>query len=704
MNGPTPGGVNARDTSNAGANRPRESAFAPLTRPRVNQRVPVVAFRGLADVLSIVVAFLLANRLYALLIASGLLSRSMPPFAPYLSLGLLFSAIVVLFGLAAGAYRPGACVLQYVEMRAAVRSVWLGAAILFALLFVLKIGAEFSRFQLVTAVAASAITIVITRRLAAPIVRSVQRRRRDLRRVAIAGVGPTSRLLMKKILQAPAIDLELVGLVDDHIPRGTQFGCRLKQGSDDQHEIPVLGPSWDLSEIQREHGIELLLMNTPDLPKETADELLRQADGIGLDVGIIPGLGELRVDLLELRDITAIPVLTRAPILRNWVTDRLCRGLDVTVALVLLLVTSPLWVLIALAIRLDSRCPVFFRQVRIGKDGAAFVIQKFRSMTVDSDLYAISPSSDRDSRVTRVGRWIRLTGLDELPQLLNILKGEMALVGPRPEMPFIVESYDEVQKMRLLVRPGLTGLWQLSPDRQDQIHDNLEYDLFYVRNRSLLLDLLVLMETFLFTLAIPVRRGNDYLRERRWRKSGLEARGRVAGSRDPSGALLLALDQRVRGGENPRWASCLSAAMAAAGDRAVMVLVAPGNVRAMSRVIGDQIAGAPAGEPGDGRATPHDGPGRAESLLRGNGASVSLELVPYRGSGEVSRCVEVSRIVLTDMPHVRERALAGAGTAVVYLDGDGRTSVEGPGQDVDEPVLRLLSERLQTERASAMID
>ena len=130
---------------------------------------------------------------------------------------------------------------------------------------------------------------------------------------------------------------------------------------------------------------------------------------------------------------------------------------------------------------------------------------KFRTMRVTSDAYALSPAGDDDPRITRIGRLLRMGGLDELPQLVNVLKGDMSLVGPRPEMPFIVQRYSALERQRLRVRPGITGLWQLSPDRHTQIHENIEYDLYYVSNRSLLLDAIILLETLLFTVAVMFR-------------------------------------------------------------------------------------------------------------------------------------------------------------------------------------------------------
>jgi len=123
---------------------------------------------------------------------------------------------------------------------------------------------------------------------------------------------------------------------------------------------------------------------------------------------------------------------------------------------------------------------------------------KFRTMRLDVDPYATAPTKRDDPRITHVGRFVRLGGIDELPQLINVLRGEMSLVGPRPEMPFIVERYGPLEHLRLGAKPGVTGIWQLSPDRHTEIHENIEYDLYYLRHQSLLLDALIILETAFF--------------------------------------------------------------------------------------------------------------------------------------------------------------------------------------------------------------
>ena len=142
---------------------------------------------------------------------------------------------------------------------------------------------------------------------------------------------------------------------------------------------------------------------------------------------------------------------------------------------------------------------MFFSQMRVGLNGQQFRMWKLRTMRSTAPAYARSPA-DRDANITRVGRVLRVTGLDELPQLLNVLRGEMSLVGPRPEMPFIVEQYTPLQRERLGAVPGITGLWQLGGGRSAPMHEQIEYDFFYIACRSLALDLRIVLQTALYAL------------------------------------------------------------------------------------------------------------------------------------------------------------------------------------------------------------
>lgn len=187
----------------------------------------------------------------------------------------------------------------------------------------------------------------------------------------------------------------------------------------------------------------------------------------------------------------------------RWVPPLLDGLIDVlhrAAALAALVFVAPVGLAVAAAIRLEDGGPVFFRQRRLGHRGRRFTLFKFRSMRIDAPRYGESPTTAVDARVTRVGRLIRRLSLDELPQLVNVLRGDMRLVGPRPEMPFICSRYTPHQRQRLLVPPGLTGLWQISPHRNAPIHDHVEYDLAYAQARGPILDAAVLIATVLSAL------------------------------------------------------------------------------------------------------------------------------------------------------------------------------------------------------------
>jgi lipopolysaccharide/colanic/teichoic acid biosynthesis glycosyltransferase len=171
------------------------------------------------------------------------------------------------------------------------------------------------------------------------------------------------------------------------------------------------------------------------------------------------------------------------------------RGIDILGASAMLLAVAPVFTLVAALIKIDSRGPVFFRHARVGRHARHFDMWKFRTMRADVDRYQRSPTSDGDPRLTRVGRILRRTSVDELPQLINVLRGDMSLVGPRPEMPFIAAKHNALARSRVRVKPGMTGLWQISPARAFPIHENIEYDLFYVDHQNLFLDCAILLRT-----------------------------------------------------------------------------------------------------------------------------------------------------------------------------------------------------------------
>jgi lipopolysaccharide/colanic/teichoic acid biosynthesis glycosyltransferase len=171
------------------------------------------------------------------------------------------------------------------------------------------------------------------------------------------------------------------------------------------------------------------------------------------------------------------------------------RIIDILLAIALIPVFLLIAALLFMPIKFDSKGGVFFVQNRVGKNGRIFRMYKFRTMKSDCKAESEAPISFDDCRITRVGRFLRRSSIDELPQILNVLKGEMSFVGPRPEMCFLAAKYDFWQKQRLHALPGITGLWQISGRKDKPLINNIEYDVYYIANRSLRLDLWILIKT-----------------------------------------------------------------------------------------------------------------------------------------------------------------------------------------------------------------
>lgn len=251
------------------------------------------------------------------------------------------------------------------------------------------------------------------------------------------------------------------------------------------------------------HGV---IIATTAIDVQSSNRLTRDLVEAGIHVELSSTLTDISFDRLTVRPLGRFPVVYIEPRARHGWRAVAKRAFDLAIAGTASVILAPLFLVIALLVRLDSRGPVLFRQERVGKDGEPFEVLKFRTMVVNAEamLETLATADEgagplfkmkSDPRVTRVGELLRKTSLDELPQLWNVVRGNMSLVGPRPEMPFIVAEYDEWQRRRLSVKPGITGLWQILGRKDLPMHQNLQYDFYYIRNRSLALDVSILLRT-----------------------------------------------------------------------------------------------------------------------------------------------------------------------------------------------------------------
>lgn len=310
-------------------------------------------------------------------------------------------------------------------------------------------------------------------------------------RVLIVGANPLGADLATEL----ADRYRVVGYVDN----GSDLELDATTG------VPLLGAIAELEHIVQTHSVDELVVALPPERREQVDRLIARGFRRRVKVKFLPALSrsELLPARFEVHRLGGRPYVGFATAARvSWIK----RATDIVLTFLGLVAISPILAAIAIAIKLDSPGPVLFRQQRVGKDGRHFAILKFRSMRQDAAAMvdqlrdrneAIGPlfKIRADPRVTRVGKVLRRLSLDELPQLLNVLRGDMSLVGPRPPLPSEVAAYEDWQFGRLRTVPGITGLWQVSGRSEVPFHDMVRLDIHYIRNWSLGLDLEILART-----------------------------------------------------------------------------------------------------------------------------------------------------------------------------------------------------------------
>jgi exopolysaccharide biosynthesis polyprenyl glycosylphosphotransferase len=306
--------------------------------------------------------------------------------------------------------------------------------------------------------------------------------------------------------------LEMLRRLGDERYHGLQVvaACLPKPGQRPalmERGVPVVGGFASVAQAVRlTEADTVAVLASPDLGPEQLRRVAWELEPTGADLMVAPSLVEVAGPRLSIRPVTGLPLLqVEQPTFSGG--RRIVKAtFDRTMALAALVLLSPLMIAIAIAVRCTSPGPALFRQQRIGKDGKPFTMVKFRSMVVDAEsqraqLVALSDRDGlmfkmrQDPRITKVGSWLRRYSLDELPQLFNVLAGSMSLVGPRPPLPEEVEQYGDDVRRRLLVRPGVTGLWQVSGRADLSWEESVRLDLRYVDNWSLASDLLILWKT-----------------------------------------------------------------------------------------------------------------------------------------------------------------------------------------------------------------
>jgi exopolysaccharide biosynthesis polyprenyl glycosylphosphotransferase len=417
------------------------------------------------------------------------------PLSAYLPFALLFTALMLLAFRMDRVYHrwPGRQWLDqsYRIINATAKS----TVVMLAVTFVLQ-PLEYSRLLLIEAGFIAAVLLSASRAIQNTIIGQLHRRGVRAHRAIIVGAGEIGRTVMRTVVARPGLGYRIVGFVDDNPEKGNSSIGRFEG----------LGPIKNLPTLIDDHDVDEVIITLPWMYHRKIMGVVRACERKNVRVHIVPDLFQMSLSRVDVDDLGGVPLVGVREVGFGQKVRAIKRALDIAGAALGLTLGAPLLGLIAAAIRLDSPGPIIFRQTRVGADGKQFEMYKFRSMVegAEEELDELRDFNEvegpifkmrDDPRVTRVGRILRRFSLDELPQFWNVLRGDMSMVGPRPPLPSEVTEYIEWHKKRLEVRPGVTGLWQVSGRSLVSFDEQCLLDIYYIENWSLWLDFKILLRT-----------------------------------------------------------------------------------------------------------------------------------------------------------------------------------------------------------------
>jgi exopolysaccharide biosynthesis polyprenyl glycosylphosphotransferase len=323
-------------------------------------------------------------------------------------------------------------------------------------------------------------------------------------RLLVVGSGRLGKMVMQHIAANPNLGYSIIGFLHDMNEAPSDFG-----------RFKMLGTLEDIGPVIRSMQVDEVIIALPSNMHQYAIRSVKMCERLGTSFKLIPELYELSLSRIDMETMEGIPLIGIKQVSLNTLQRIITRLVDIVLSILGLVVGSPFWLFIAIAIRVTSAGPIVYRQTRVGLNGQHFITYKFRSMYQDADKRLVQLRSKNevsgplfkmkdDPRRTPIGTFLRETSLDEIPQLFNVLKGEMSLVGPRPPLPGEVAQYEEWQKNRLAIKPGLTGLWQVRGRSDLSFDEGVLMDLYYIENWSLRLYFQILLRTI---PAVLFRRG-----------------------------------------------------------------------------------------------------------------------------------------------------------------------------------------------------
>jgi exopolysaccharide biosynthesis polyprenyl glycosylphosphotransferase len=445
----------------------------------------------LSDVVAIECSFLFSYwlRFYSPLTEYAEVTKGFPPLSAYVAGSLVVIPVWVFLFNQRGMHKARRNVYFSDEFFAIVRLVFIGMLIVMAGAFFYR---AFSYSRLVFAfLAVSAVTFLSAGRFTVMKVEQWwYRSGHDVKRVILVGTNSSARRVYEAISGHPGLGYFIEGYFS-------------LNGAGELQSTPVthIGTITDVPAYVREHATDLMLVAFDSKDHPVLFDLVRRCEGLNTEIMMVPDLLEMMTSQVRIKELEGIPFIrVKTTPMGTW-NQILKRSFDFVVAMTILVLISPVFLLLALLVKLTSEGPVFYLQERVGLDGTSFRVIKFRSMRVDAER-STGPiwAQKKDPRSTPIGRFMRRFSLDELPQLINVIKGEMSLVGPRPERPHFVEQFKkEVPKYldRHRVKTGMTGWAQVNGLRgaETSIEERTKFDVYYVENWSLVFDLKIIFKT-----------------------------------------------------------------------------------------------------------------------------------------------------------------------------------------------------------------
>ena len=428
---------------------------------------------------------------YYLRVESGWIIYANPP-AFVLPLVVVYLYWVMIFSFA-GLYQHWFARSRFDEFSSVFKAVSFGCFILFFLIFIddfINNAPIISRFLILIYWLLMVISVSAGRIIIRSVQRNLLQKGIGLRNTLIIGSGKKAAELNEMISKFPQLGYRITGFISLY----------------ENSEIKSAGNLEKLPEIIKSKDISEILIALELNEKEKLIDILKYCTEEKVSMKILPDMYEIVSGMAKTNQIYGVPLIEVMPDIMSQSAKLTKRLMDVFISTITLLILFPILALAALIIKLDSKGPVFYRQERVGRRGREFKMIKFRSMKENAEEYGPEWSGENDPRITRAGRFIRKTYLDEVPQMINVLKNEMSLIGPRPERPFFVEQLKKeipYYYKRLTVKPGITGWAQIKHKYDSSLEDvktKIQYDFYYIENMSLKLDFKIMINTLIVIL------------------------------------------------------------------------------------------------------------------------------------------------------------------------------------------------------------